>query len=90
MNYTVERGNLAQGEAEAYIHMLREQHPDQIIKNVTFKVDGEYVDVSYTYDMVPFDRIRRITGYLVGSLDRFNNAKHAEVLDRVEHSVNGY
>ena len=90
MNYTVERGTLAQGEAEAYIRMLREQHPDLIIKNVTFKVDGEYVDVSYTYDMVPFDRIRRITGYLVGSLDRFNNAKRAEVLDRVEHSVNGY
>ena len=39
---------------------------------------------------VGFERIRRITGYLVGSLDRFNNAKRAEVLDRVEHSVNGY
>lgn len=34
---------------------------------------------------VPFDRIRRITGYLVGDLDRFNNAKCAEVKDRVKH-----
>ena len=34
-----------------------------------------------------FERIRRITGYLVGTLDRFNNAKQAEVLDRVKHSV---
>ena len=32
---------------------------------------------------VKFDRIRRITGYLVGTLDRFNNAKKAEVNDRV-------
>ncbi len=34
---------------------------------------------------VPFERIRRITGYLVGTLDRFNNAKSAEESDRVKH-----
>ena len=38
-------------------------------------------------DGVPFERIRRITGYLVGTLDRFNNAKRAEEHDRVKHSV---
>ena len=36
-------------------------------------------------DGVPFERIRRITGYLVGTLDRFNDAKRAEVKDRVKH-----
>lgn len=36
---------------------------------------------------VGFERIRRITGYLVGTLDRFNNAKRAEVEDRVKHTV---
>ena len=41
------------------------------------ETDGEY----------GFQRIRRITGYLVGTLDRFNNAKRAEVLDRVKHSI---
>ncbi len=35
----------------------------------------------------PFERIRRITGYLVGTLDRFNDAKRAEEHDRVKHSV---
>ena len=34
---------------------------------------------------VKFERIRRITGYLVGTLDRFNNAKRAEEHDRVKH-----
>lgn len=34
---------------------------------------------------VSFERIRRITGYLVGTLDRFNNAKRAEESDRVRH-----
>ena len=38
-------------------------------------------------DDVPFERIRRITGYLVGTLDRFNNAKRAEEHDRVKHQV---
>jgi len=32
-----------------------------------------------------FERIRRITGYLVGTVDRFNDAKRAEVRDRVKH-----
>ena len=34
---------------------------------------------------VKFERIRRITGYLVGTLDRFNNGKAAEERDRVKH-----
>ena len=36
---------------------------------------------------VGFERIRRITGYLVGTLDRFNNGKRAEEHDRVKHSL---
>lgn len=35
---------------------------------------------------VPFERIRRITGYLVGTVDRFNDAKKKEVEDRVKHN----
>lgn len=37
---------------------------------------------------IGFERIRRITGYLVGTLDRFNDAKRAEERDRVKHNVN--
>lgn len=36
---------------------------------------------------VGFERIRRITGYLVGTVDRFNNGKRAEEHDRVKHSM---
>ena len=36
---------------------------------------------------VKFERIRRITGYLVGTTDRFNDAKAAEVRDRVKHGL---
>lgn len=36
---------------------------------------------------VGFERIRRITGYLVGTVERFNNGKRAEEHDRVKHSL---
>lgn len=36
---------------------------------------------------VRFERTRRITGYLVGSLDRFNNAKRKEEADRLKHGM---
>lgn len=38
---------------------------------------------------VGFERIRRITGYLVGTLERFNNAKRCEEKDRVKHDRAG-
>ena len=47
-----------------------------------FKKEAETVG-----EGVGFERIRRITGYLVGTLDRFNNAKRAEEHDRVKHAV---
>ena len=38
---------------------------------------------------VGFERIRRITGYLVGTVERFNNGKRAEERDRVKHGTEG-
>jgi ribonucleoside-triphosphate reductase len=37
---------------------------------------------------VGFERIRRITGYLVGTMDKWNDAKRAEERDRVKHNLN--
>ena len=57
------------------------------IEEMNLRLDGDYVDIEYHFAPANFERIRRITGYLVGTLDRFNNAKRAEVEDRVKHSV---
>ena len=38
-------------------------------------------------DGVKFERIRRITGYLVGTIDRWNDGKTAEEKDRVKHGM---
>ena len=49
----------------------------------------EYFDTYAEYfDEGKFERLRRITGYLVGTLDRWNDAKKAEEHARVKHSVN--
>ena len=53
---------------------------------VTLAPDGQ-LDVAYHVPGRKFDRIRRITGYLVGTLDRFNDAKRAEERDRVKHGL---
>ena len=47
----------------------------------------EYYDVNGEKNHIGFDRIRRITGYLVGTLDKFNDGKRAEEADRVKHNV---
>ncbi len=39
---------------------------------------------------VGFERIRRITGYLVGTMEKWNNAKRAEEHDRVKHSLSAH
>lgn len=50
-------------------------------------LDKENVELTYHVEGEPFERVRRITGYLVGTLDRWNNAKKAEERDRVKHGV---
>lgn len=81
------QGEMSENEIKDTVLMLKEKYPEKQFTSIEFTVDGENLDVSYTYDNVPFERIRRITGYLVGTLDRFNDAKHAEVEDRVKHSL---
>ena len=53
------------------------------------KTAKEYFeDYAEYFDEGKFERLRRITGYLVGTLDRWNDAKKAEEKARVKHSVN--
>lgn len=78
---------VSEKEIEAYIARARELYPTNTLEWLKLEVDGEDVGISYGLAPVPFDRIRRITGYLVGTMDRWNNAKGAEEHDRVKHGV---
>lgn len=76
--------SMKQEEINAYIKRGMEQNPKKELVAIDINVDGEFVDLNYHYS-APFERIRRITGYLVGTTDRWNNAKKAELNDRVKH-----
>lgn len=81
---------ISNDEVEAYKNYIREkigENAFKSVKEITIKVDGDFVDLEWRFYDIPFDRIRRITGYLVGTLDRFNDGKRAEVEDRVNHDV---
>lgn len=85
MQITVTGGEMTEKEQQEYVNHIRKNNPDKVIRKLEIRLDGEFVDLRYEYETVPFERIRRITGYLVGTLDRFNNAKKVEVGDRVKH-----
>ena len=80
----VHNGVISEEEKQAYVVRAKEKFGHEPI-GMDITLDGEYVELSYDFDPVPFQRIRRITGYLVGTLDRFNDAKRSEESDRVKH-----
>lgn len=80
-------GEMDEEEIKTYISHVKEQYPDETLLSLTLTIDGDYVDMHYHLKPQPIERIRRITGYLVGTLDRFNDAKKAEEHDRVKHSL---
>ncbi len=86
-NVTVINGTMDQNEIEQYIDIIEKENPTRKLESLELKIDGEFVDMTYTFKPVNFDRIRRITGYLVGTMDRWNDAKTAEEADRVKHSL---
>ncbi len=87
IDINVTNGTLSQQEINYYVEQAQRKYPEKVITAIDFEVDGEYVNCAYHFQTEPFQRIRRITGYLVGTLDRFNNAKRSEESDRVKHSL---
>ena len=87
VNVNVTGGEMSQAEINSYIDRAQKLYPEKTIQTIDLKIDGDFVDVDYHFADLPFQRIRRITGYLVGTLDRFNDAKRAEVRDRVKHGL---
>ena len=72
-------------EAIAYLEHAQQQQ-DSRIKSLIIRRGEEYADLDYVLNKPSFERIRRITGYLVGTVDRWTDAKSAELRDRVKHS----
>lgn len=72
-------------EIEVYVEIAKSKIEN--LSSIKLRLEGDKVAVDYTAQGVPFERIRRITGYLVGTLDRWNNSKRAEESERVKHAT---
>ena len=81
MNLTT---NTDKTETQTYADYLESKFHRKL-KSLDVRIDGEYVDLKYEFEIVPFNRIRRITGYLTADITTWNNAKTAELQDRVKH-----
>ena len=73
-------------EIKEYIH-----HVMKIDKGILTELnisvnDKDNVELEYTFHNQPIARIRRVCGYLTGTIDSWNNAKKAELRDRIKHS----
>lgn len=90
MKVTLKNGDIStipEEEIAAYKNYIKEKYPNDIIDEIILEFDGEDVKIETHKHSIPFNRIRRITGYLVGTLDRFNDGKRAEEHDRVKHGI---
>lgn len=85
MEIEVKNGTIGEEEKQAYANYAREAHKDCTVEKLVITLDGDYVNLKTFLKPIQFERIRRITGYLVGTLDRFNNGKRSEESDRVHH-----
>lgn len=81
--------NIPEEIVQAAIAMMEQEERRRVVE-ISIRRTGNPDEYGITpvFEKMPFQRIRRITGYLVGTLGRFNNAKRAEVEDRVKHTTN--
>lgn len=81
--------NIPEEIVQAAIAMMEQEEGRMVVEiSIRRTENPDEYGITPVFERVPFQRIRRITGYLVGTLDRFNNAKRAEVEDRVKHTTN--
>jgi anaerobic ribonucleoside-triphosphate reductase len=93
MNITVKGGAMSPEEKKNYADYITQKFPNcnvtELELTIVHEEDGDYVDMKYTLENKPetnkpIQRIRRITGYLT-TMSRTNDAKTAEINDRVKH-----
>ena len=74
-------------EVSHYIDYVENETHEPIKTLFIEKTEDGKVALKYSIGKRKFERIRRITGYLVGTIDRWNNAKKQEEHERVKHGV---
>lgn len=83
--------NISDKEIQNYIDLVNKTYitnsRHQNLSTITLIIKGDDVKVDYTIKNTKFERIRRITGYLTGDLNLWNNSKREEEKQRVKHDI---
>lgn len=78
-------GALSTEKVDYWLRYVKQKPGCGNLQKLEILLDGEYVELKWVLAPKPFERIRRITGYLVGDMGRWNNATTAEEKERVKH-----
>lgn len=76
---------ISEEEGKAYVAWVQKKYSGKKLEEVKLSFEGDDVNIETHLAPESFEKIRRITGYLVGTVDRFNDSKRAEEKDRVKH-----
>lgn len=80
--------HISKDEVLAYIALITNEHGGIKPRKLIIGTDAAGMAVlDYELQVIPFQRIRRITGYLVHDMSQWNDAKRAEERDRVKHNI---
>ena len=88
INFETNLGEISEKEKQAYIDFVKNKVNDinDVESVIVRDIGNDEVDIEWQVKNSPkFERIARITGYLTGTTDRWNDAKKAELNERVKH-----
>ena len=77
---------VSDAEIREYINFIEKKYARKLTY-LGIRLDGDFVDLDFKFEQIPFERIRRITGYLVGDMSKWNDAKSSEERDRLTHET---
>lgn len=77
---------VSEEEILRYIGHIRKENGGRNVQSLSLEFDGDEVGLGYYLTPAHFEKIRRITGYLVGDMSHWNDAKASEENDRVKHA----
>ena len=77
---------ISDSEIRKYLAHVKEKNHGRCVQSLSLDFQGEEVGIGYYLEPEHFEKIRRITGYLVGDMTRWNDGKAAEERDRVKHA----
>ena len=78
---------ISEKKKQSYVEFIENKEHNKEIEYINVVIDDEgYANIEYKVNPIPFERIRRITGYLTGTTNTWNNAKKSELKDRVKHN----